>query len=349
VLGDGTVKCWGDNGFGQLGDGTTMASVQPVQVLSVSDAVGIAAGFEFSCALIRGGTARCWGEDNDGELGDGIHLPTYVNTPVPKATQVSGLANAIILTGGGSTSDAACALLSDGTVACWGIDISGELGNGVIAAYGDSSTPVVVPDLNGVVSIAGGEAHMCALLSGGTVKCWGGPMGTGADMDVSSPIPVSNVMGATALAAGSGFTCALTSAATIECWGENDYGQLGYPTTATCLNGIPCSLSATAVSSLTGVTALAAGSTHACALLSDRTVRCWGRNDYGQLGNGTTSDSRAPVAVSGLSAVTEIAAGDAHTCARIADGSVRCWGWNSSGQLGNGTTTDSSVPVTVAF
>jgi alpha-tubulin suppressor-like RCC1 family protein len=349
VLTDGTVSCWGANAFGQLGDGTeTPLTASPVKVTGLTNAIEITLGFEFSCALVRGGTAKCWGDDTMGQVGNGIHLPTGVNTPVATPTPVSGLTTATTITAG-SVSDVACALLVDGTVACWGDDLEGALGDGVNGSQGDSSTPVSVTGLKGVVSIAGGGAHTCALLAGGSVECWGSQLGTGTGVEQATAVPGPSVRGVTALAGGGSHTCALMADGTVECWGDNDHGQLGYATTAICLPGInvPCSLTAAAVPSLEGVTALAGGGSHTCALLKDGTVRCWGRNDSGQLGNGTTSDSTTPVTVSNLTAVTEIAAGGSHTCARLANGGVRCWGWNLSGQLGNGTTTDSSVPVVV--
>jgi alpha-tubulin suppressor-like RCC1 family protein len=303
--------------------------------------VGLAAGSEFNCALISGGTVQCWGDNTEGEVGNGVMLPTRVNTAVLTPVSVSGLTGATGVAAGYSD---ACALLYDGTVKCWGNNISGELGNGPITS---SSLPVDV-SVTGATAIAAGGAN-CALLSDGTFECWGGAVATGTAMDALTPVQVSNLSGVAAIAAGASHTCALLLGGTVECWGSNADGQLGYPTTATCWNGIPCSLAPMAVSNLKNVTAVAAGRDHTCALLSDGTVECWGRNDYGQLGNGTMTNSATPVVVSNLAGVTAIAAGDSHNCATLVGGTIKCWGWNGSGQLGNGTTIDSAMPVTVSL
>jgi len=147
---------------------------------------------------------------------------------------------------------------------------------------------------------------------------------------------------ATAIAAGGSHACALLTGGSVRCWGSNFSGQLGNGTTTN--DPIPTPV---VVSGITTATAISAGNGNTCALLTGGSVRCWGDNYYGQLGNGTTTNSSTPVAVSGITTATAISAGGYHTCALLTDGSVRCWGYNNYGQLGNGTTTDSSTPVAV--
>ena len=165
---------------------------------------------------------------------------------------------------------------------------------------------------------------------------WASP-GSGAtaasEPSRSLPSTVNGLTGAVALAAGYGHTCALLSNATLRCWGENREGQLGNGTTAN-----PGTAQPVAVSGITGATAITTGAYHTCALLGNGTVRCWGRNGQGQLGNGTFTNSSTPVAVSGLTGVAAVSGGGVHTCAVLTDGTVRCWGENEFGQLGNGTT-----------
>ncbi len=346
LLSGGVVVCWGDNGYGELGDGTMTSSLTPV-VVGLSDAIGVAAGADHSCALLSGGTVECWGADHWGELGNGT--TTASATPVP----VSGLSGVIAISAGGeSDNDDAhtCALLSGGSVECWGDDNYEELGDGNTAGdfgngtFSISSTPVAVVGLTGATAIAVGGVHTCALLTGGTVDCWGdnfdGQLGDGTTTASATPVAVSGLSGAIAIAANGGHhTCALLTGGTVECWGNNDAGQLGNGTTTNSTTPV-------AVAGLTGVTAIAAGFEQTCAVLSGGTVDCWGATS-GDAGQAPTLDSATPVAVRGLRGVTAIAAGWQQMCA-VSGGSVYCWGYNDAGQLGNGTTTSSATPVAVA-
>jgi alpha-tubulin suppressor-like RCC1 family protein len=329
LLSNGTVECWGWNAYGQLGNGNTSNSTAPVTVSGVSGAVAIAAGEEGTCALLSDHTVQCWGYGGEGGLGNGTST-YYSATPVA----VSGLSGAVTIAAGGYHT---CALLSDGTGQCWGWNINGQLGNGT--SNNTSTIPVAVNGLSGAVAMTGGYRHTCALLANGTMQCWGwngqGMLGTGDTTDSSVPVQVvGNVLpafGSRQVAAGYQNACALLSDGTVECWG-NIAGPSSTPV---------------AVSGLSGAVAIAEGGFHACALLSDGTVECWGDNEYGELGNGTTTYSSTPVTVSGLSGGTAIAAGEDHTCALLSDGTVECWGDNAYGQLGDGTTTQSNTPVAV--
>jgi len=203
----------------------------------------------------------------------------------------------------------------------------------------------------GVAAVAAGGAHTCALITAGGVQCWGynlyDQLGSGANENVSTtPVEVVGLgSGVTAIAGGGLHTCILTMAGGVQCWGRNDLGQLGDGTTtqrATAVNvvGLP-----------SGVAAVAGGGFHTCALTTGGGVKCWGLNDRGQLGDGTSgvgNMSTTPVDVVGLnSGVAAVAAGLAFTCALTTVGSIKCWGWNSSGQLGDGTITTSATPVDV--
>jgi len=305
----------------------------------------ITAGAFHTCALTSVGGVECWGYNDDGQLGDGTtsesSTPAHVSsTPV----DVSGLSSGVsAITGGWAHT---CALTDAGAVDCWGNNDYGQLGDGTTA---ESLTPVAVSGLSsGVSAISAGGFGTCALTSAGGVECWGynddGELGDGTTTDSSTPVDVSGLSsGVSAIAAGFYQTCALTSAGAVECWGDNTYGELGDGTTTD--SSTPVDVSGLS----SGVIAIAAGAVQTCALTSAGAVECWGDNTYGELGDGTTTDSSTPVEVSGLSSgVVAITAGSQDTCALTSAGAVECWGDNYDGELGDGTTTDSSTPVDVS-
>jgi alpha-tubulin suppressor-like RCC1 family protein len=346
----GGVKCWGDNENGQLGDGTTTGHNTPTDVSSLTSGVtAISAGENHTCALTSTGNIKCWGKNNYGQLGDGTttNYSTFYSTSV----NVSGLASGVIAISTGMYNT--CALTSAGGVKCWGNNWAGQLGDGTTS---NRYIPVDVNSLtSGVSAISSGGGHICILTISGGVKCWGhnfyGDLGDGTSSNRTMPVDVVGLTSGTiAIALGEKHTCALTSIGGVKCWGLNHHGQLGDGTT------ISSSIPVDASGLTSGVIAISVGAGeedeaeihHTCALTSAGGVKCWGDNDYGQLGDGTTIDHITPVVVSGLtSGVTAIAEGEEHTCAITFAGGVKCWGHNTSGQLGDGTTTDRSTPVDV--
>ncbi|MFN5677972.1 MAG: RCC1 domain-containing protein, partial [Roseiflexaceae bacterium] len=263
-------------------------------------------------------------------------------TPVPGSnpwgtfTQISA--------GGSHT----CALTSLGAAYCWGWNTNGQLGDGTTT---DRSAPVAVSMPTGVTftQIDAGQAYTCALTSAGIAYCWGknsvGQLGDGTTTDRSIPMAVSMPAGVTfaSISAGYTHTCALTSAGAAYCWGANGFGQLGDGTTTDSSTPVAVSMP----SSVT-FTSITAGKEYTCALTSAGAAYCWGKNNFGQLGDGTYTDKRStPVAVSMPAGVTfaSISVGYEHTCALTSAGAAYCWGANGFGQLGDGTTTDRNTPV----
>ena len=232
-----------------------------------------------------------------------------------------------------------CALITGGTVKCWGDGGSSQLGNG---QFGDSSVPVDVLNLTNVTAISTGYYHSCALITGGTVKCWGsngsGQLGDGTII-ANVPVAVSNLTNAMAIGAQRSTSCALITGGTVKCWGENDYGQLGDFTTTNSSTPVD-------VPNLTSASTINMGYGFWCTLITGGTFKCLGRNGSGQLGNGTTSHSSVLVAVSNLTNATAISPGGNHSCALITGGTIKCWGYNGDGQLGNGLAW-STMPTSV--
>ena len=251
-----------------------------------------------------------------------------------------------------------CALTPDGSVACWGENIDGQLGNGTFSA--NSHTPVPVTGLTGVVALTAGGAHHCVLKADRTASCWGknekGALGDGTagstpatptapatTTSKATPTPVRDLTDAVALSGGTLHTCALKANATVVCWGGNEAGQLGDGSTTD--RPLP-----TAVTGLTNVVAISAGKQHTCALGRTGTVHCWGANASGQLGNNTftaVDPLLPPAQVANLSGAVAIDAGTDHTCALKGNGSAVCWGQNTYNQLGDRTTLDKASPVPV--
>ncbi len=345
ITASGGVKCWGYNEFGYLGNGTTTESRNPVDVSGLTGGVtAIAVGGFHGCALMQLGGVKCWGRNDGGQLGNG----TITSSSIP--VQVAGLTSGVTSIAAGA--DHSCAVTKAGGVKCWGFNAFGDLGNGSTTG---SLTPVDVAGLSsGVTAIAAGGDHACAVTKAGGVKCWGwnaaGQLGNGSTTSSLTPVDVAGLTsGVTAIAAGDVHTCALLSAGGVRCWGLNSLGQLG--TGSTTNSSTPVNVTGLT----TGVTAIAAGRSghanyafHTCALLTVGAVKCWGWNNSGQLGNGTTTNSSVPVDVSGLgSGATAITLGTSHSCALLEGGGLVCWGNNTNGRLGDGTTIDRLTPVVV--
>jgi alpha-tubulin suppressor-like RCC1 family protein len=286
----GGVKCWGYNGYGQLGHGTGPDSSTPITVRGLARGVSaISAGSSHTCALTSRGGVKCWGLNNAGQLGSesALHQPTPV--------AVDGLATGVaaIAAGGLHT----CALMNGGGVKCWGWNYFGQVGNG--SRDEDILSPVDVAGLaTGVKAISAGYRHTCALTSaGGGVRCWGlnedGQLGDDSTTDSRTPVGVYELAsGVTAISAGYGHTCAVTSRGGVKCWGSNRWGQLGNGASRT-ISDFPVDVTGLG----SGVSAVSAGSSHTCAITSGGGVKCWGYNGEGQLGNDSTTNSSTPVDV----------------------------------------------------
>lgn len=303
LLTNGFIRCWGRNGYGQLGYGTTehIGDGEPVTsegyVSLGSQAVKIAAGHSHTCAVTTGGNVRCWGYNGHGELGYG-HTNTIGDDELVWTSGNVNVGGAVVDIAAGYNHT--CALLSDGKVRCWGHNTYGQLGYGHTEQVGDNEAPASVTEVQ-----------------------VGGP--------------------AIQISAGGYNTCALLATGRLVCWGYNEYGQLGYPDYYYWHyvgdNETPAQVGTIDVGDT--VLQVAQGLVHTCALLSNGTVKCWGYGGHGRPGYGNGSTLIQPPAQTvdlGGASAYYLTAGDNHTCALLSTGKARCWGYGAYGQLGYANT-----------
>jgi alpha-tubulin suppressor-like RCC1 family protein len=320
VKADGTVWCWGDNGWGALGDGSNQNRSSPVQVTRwlgalLEGVVAASTGTHHACALRGDGSVWCWGLNSRGQLGRNTQHGS-LNTADFYAGQVLGQDAVGYLTDVTQVEAGeahACAVRSDGSLWCWGGNVYGELGDGTTT---DRLTPVPVLDPTGqaplgdVVQVSAAssphtyERHTCALTGAGAVYCWGinesGQLGDGTQTERHLPVRVRNAAGTgflddvVEISAGQTSTCAVNGSGTVLCWGYNGCGQLGDGTTIA--RALPSEvLDTDGAGPLTDVAAVSAGTLHTCARKVDGTVYCWGHGLEGELGNGEASSSSTPL------------------------------------------------------
>jgi alpha-tubulin suppressor-like RCC1 family protein len=364
LLRDGTVRTWGLNGRGQLGDGTTTFSVAPVRVVDppdpsgfLQDVAAVAAGGEHSLALLGNGTIRSWGANILGQLGDLSRLDRLTPSWVIDLTDPSGLLTNVSAISAGRQHSAA--LISDGTVRSWGDGRDGQLGDNSGLDFSEQPVQVVDPTdpsglLRNVTAIALGARHTMARLVDGTVRAWGSnldyQLGTGSGLNSFVPAqildlsdPTGYLTGVEGIGAGESGGIAVKGTGTVWTWGG--WGSI-----------LPEQVAdpADPTGFLTGVSQIEAGTYLFVVQLADGTVRTWGLNDRGQLGDGTSTEPcPSPVLVvssshpSGVLRADKARAGWAHSAALLEDGTVRTWGDNSRGQLGDGTYLQRSEPVPV--
>ena len=307
----------------------------------------VSVGLGNTCVVVSDGTVECWG----GQAYLTVGSSAQSNTTVP--TKVGGVTNATSVS---VSSTHACALLSTGTIQCWGRNDSGELGNGTITTTVGTNSSGSVTGITSATQVAAGPGYTCALLSTGTVQCWGGGangyIGNGVAGTYLTPVQVTGITNATSISAGAYQACAKgdtlkcwgyngnlspvqmlnangalstgTSSSCIAgdgdhvyCWGNNNLGQLGTGNTNNSTN--PTQVQLGMVASI----AVSVGSDYACAILGDTTVRCWGAS--------IPTANLLPVIIPGITTATSISAGYGYTCAVLSNGSVKCW--DNSGSM----------------
>lgn len=337
----GSVRCWGDNTYGQLGVPTIASSKVPVTVSSFGSdrfAVELAAGKNHTCALLNDASISCWGHNGYGSLGvvsAGGYLPQNIAAEKFKT----------ITAGGFNT----CAISTSQVIFCWGRNNLKQVGKPTQTSSVTSPQSLSHPSsVEGFVSISTGESQTCAIATVGSSWCWGsnsdGQLGNGELSTSSDPVAtylLPSMQKVTMIESGGSHSCLLTTQANLICWGLNDVGQVG--DTQSDTGTLPYYLEDAKFMKV------ATGTRHTCGLKNESTIVCWGDNEMAQLGNNSTFSSSVPVAVQLPEGATarEIAAGDSHTCALLDNDDVMCWGSNSKGKLGDGSTTQRLVPTKV--
>lgn len=358
-----TVNVWGSNTSGQVGNGlsSTVSSPQDVSasgVLAGKTLASLAVGYQHSC-VVADSAAYCWGYNASRQLGLGNTTDTSTPSPVLTSGVLAGKSMVAVSAG----QNHSCGLDSDGKAYCWGANSSGQLGDG-------SSTTRTIPvavDVSGVLagkvlsSISAGSSYTCAVDSDGKAYCWGSngtrQLGDGSNTQRNSPVAVdvSGVLAGKVISKISvgvingGHTCAVASDAAY-CWGSNAFSQVGAPVGHPA--SAPTAVTASGVLAGKTVTDIVAGTDLSCAVASSG-VYCWGRNNFGQLGDGSTTTRSTPVAVStagvlAAKSMVKVSSAGYSSCALDSSGVSYCWGSNGEGELGVGSTVNSSVPVTVS-
>lgn len=298
-----------------------------------------------TCAKRRGGSVKCWGDDSSGQTGTGGKGRQSTDAGVqvvPTPFAVENVSAFTLAAGGQHT----CVAQLDGTVSCWGFNVSGQLGTG---ANTTATTPAPTRVLVDGLRLGAGSSHTCAVRRNGQVACWGGnatgQLGNGSTTSTNVPIPLQDLESVKGLALGQSHSCAFTATGDAFCWGENFNGQLA--TTGAAREFLPRKCEG-----VSGVTAMAASNDSTCAVVANGGVVCWGKGDRGQLGKGVDGGAKnpAPAPVVGVAGATAIAAGAEHFCALTGEGAVFCWGSNNLGQLANGRDAGAELgrPTVVA-
>ncbi len=317
---DGSLWVWGDNRYGQLGDGTLITRISPMTTLG--QVAGVATGLDHTLAFKVDGSLWAWGLNSYGQLGDG--------TTATQTTPVQVLDNVV---GAAAGLEHTLALQGDGVLWAWGRNNYSQLGDGTTATR---LRPVKV--LEDVKEVTAGWLHTLALKTDGTLWAWGtnrySQLGDGTT--ITRPRPVQVAEDVAAVTAGRGYTLALKGDGTLWSWGNNPYGQLGDGTKT--VRAVPYQV-------LSSVASVATGNYHTLAITTDGSLWAWGRNQAGQIGNGAVIDQLTPVKV--MESVAGVQGGASHTLALKTDGSLWGWGANFAGQVGDGSTTGRRLPVRV--
>ena len=347
---DGGMKCWGYSNHGQVGYGSTSNQIHPIDYQknygSNMEIHQVSLGRAHSCGIDSEDELLCWGYSGQYQNGYNTGQYQYPYKFWNGASNIHYTPIATISAG----ADYNCAIKYDSNVWCWGKNTHGQVGDGTTAGY---SNPTMVDFPSGVSakSISAGGDHTCIISQDDDLYCWGlnsnGQLGLGNTTSSSYPIKVqiSGSRSVLAVSTGNAHTCAILDDYSIQCWGDNDYGQIGDGTTDD--RNQPTTV---ILSGQNDPIQISSGYRSTCALFEDGKLQCWGQNNYGQLGIGSTVDSASPQALTSINHLQayDITVGENHACALFHDGAPRCWGQNNFGQLGIGSTSTQYEPQIIS-
>ncbi len=345
------ITCWGTGSGGQMGNGQGVSSLpsqafMPDGVTSFSQ---VSTGTTLSCGIANTGKIYCWGTGSSGQIGNGVNDNVNIPTSVTKPSGVDSF-NAV-----STNNNFSCALANTGQVYCWGVGISGQIGN---SANSNVNVPTAVTMPSGVDSfnaVSTNTNFSCAIANTGKIYCWGtgsiGRIGNGANSNVNIPTSVtmpSGVESFSAVSTNSNFSCAIANNGNIYCWGTGSSGRIG--------NGANSNVNVpTAVTMPSGVESFTLVSTNtnfSCAIANTGKIYCWGTGTNGQIGNGANSNVNVPTSVtmpSGVDSFNAVSTNANFSCAIANTGKIYCWGTGSSGRIGNGANSSVNVPTAVTM
>ena len=341
----GVLKCWGRNNYSKVGDGTTTTRLTPVIIDSGVSYAEISLGQFHTCGVTTTGVLKCWGDNSRGQIGDGsfvspVSTPKIIDSGVSYSQVDLGTSHS-------------CAIKADGGLMCWGSNDQNELGDGAKAlTIADVVAPKEIDLGTTYLSVSSGSYFSCGVTSGSDIKCWGynehGRLGDSGVELRRTPVAINSGYSFTKLALGSGPSvaglelgrsiCGLNSLGELKCWGENKNGQVGVGSFGGSYSILK------PVDQVNTFKDVSVGGNFSCAVSSAGQLKCWGKNNYGQLGDGTQVNKSSPIAVDEETTYSSIVASYGHACGITTAGALKCWGLNSYGQLGDGTNQNKFMP-----
>jgi alpha-tubulin suppressor-like RCC1 family protein len=346
----GAAYCWGYNGDGALGTGSSTGpdfcglrycSKTLAPVTGGLTFASVRAGLNFACGVTTAGAAYCWGVNTYGQLGDGTTTSSAAPVLVAGGLTFSEIAVGYAF---------ACGVTTTGTGYCWGWNRDGQLGNGTTTGpaqcFGEACSTRPVPVAGGLTfkKISVGYGHGCAITPAGAAYCWGyPPLGDGTSTGTTAPVAIAPNLVFAMITVNMTHQCGVTTSGLGYCWGFNGLGQLGDGTNQTRLTPVRI-----AVPDGFTFATLSTGDVHTCGTTPANDAYCWGYNSYGALGNGSVLSTMTPTRVFGQLKFSALSAGAEHTCGITTSTIAYCWGHNEFGELGHGTSSvSSSIPLAV--